>query len=121
MKPSLIQRQLKVNSLEIYRCEMMLFSMKEYLKNQLLAEKTEYLDYAIDDTKATIKMYKKRIKVVAELQKSLKKDLKFYYSQCREVSLCSKMLARAKTPQQIDYYEDRHSAAFARLAAYIED
>lgn len=117
MKPSLIQRQLKVNSLEIYRCEMMLFCMKEHLRNQLLAEKTEYLACAIADTKATIKMYKKRIKGLVELQKALKKDLKFYYIQCREVSLCRRMIVKVGN---MKYYEDRLDSACAKIAAYID-
>lgn len=133
MKPSLIQRQLHVNSRIIHglECQIKDDKSKIYTVGELVKvfnntgnSKTKWYKEVVselDETRRILRAREHNLKGLRELQKSLKKDLKFYHSQCREVSLCRKMLAKVDNLAHIRYYEERLDVACAKLAVYIDD
>lgn len=77
MKLELIQKQLKFNSYRIWQYECLMYSFQEHNKTiKQYPERFGMADVITDDNKRVTASFKKSIKSLAELQKSLKKQAK---------------------------------------------
>lgn len=130
MKQSLIQSQLTINAFLINMIEKdVALLRKTKLETTMLAKKFKPLPLSpyfvlMDKSNSydkDIKYAKKKLAKLVELQKSLKKQKKFYCTQMREIQFCVKMLSRAKEPSQYDYYETRYDIAKTKLWMFWED
>lgn len=130
MKQSLIQSQLAINAFLISMVEKDIACCKatiKYVNSVLNSEETysgRYIAGLTLDKQNNIKQMqygKKKLAKLVDLQKSLKKQKKFYCTQMREIQLCVKMLSRTKEPSQYDYYETRYDIAKTKLWMFWED